>query len=484
MMSKSRTPTPKRNALAAMEAILEEDPLLEQVQTCLESAAASGHADLVASGPPVIVTKDVVDRKAPVSILARKLAVTETSPHPQQHHHVHFYLPEQSGRSGHSGRRLQQRGRELFPDHGRQHLYPTVTIRNEYFRNDHSSRFGHSLHERSFDSTISDHDDHPNKSDHVVRNDLNNDPLFKTNNCDRSNVFGSSMDRIQKLDQAWTNACGRVTKLDQAWNAGGRVLAKSHKSYGNLTKYDHHDPPSHIDHLTTHKTKSGQQFLTHGSWSVPSRKGPHRKFRQLDHSMTTPDHRPTTRPPKLCRSYSDTWFENRPLHDEEYDNYSIAHRSEESLPELKCLQGLQNLNWRLEPKMRALSTPTKDLKKLLKTKSGPNAAMSEITPLIKTYDPDAIVRGLVETNYEANLKKDQWKLSQLTAAILAFAMSILVVVLLCKYVFISDQVQEDPNTYDNWFVLSGCFIGVIIFCYIMTFCTNRADLKILRRERI
>ena len=159
---------------------------------------------------------------------------------------------------------------------------------------------------------------------------------------------------------------------------------------------------------------------------------------------------------------------------------------------LRTLQGIEEINWRLTPVMRALSTPPKDLKKmkgnygtLQNVQASLNLSLSEDEesteniPLLTTYDPDAIVHGLVERTNEREIQRQQSRMKKVLVMVLVFALVILVYLLVEGWV----TCQEYPmsETFLKLIVIFSLILIVLTFSGWMANCHYLSEIRCLRR---
>lgn len=160
------------------------------------------------------------------------------------------------------------------------------------------------------------------------------------------------------------------------------------------------------------------------------------------------------------------------------------------VPSVRSLSYATDLNWRLGPKVRAMSTPKRRFMRR-HTKYGSFESenlISEVSvshwsdesnPLLVTYDPDSIVTGLVETEFESKLKTDQHRVKGITCQVVSFVLVMLTIVLFAKFVVLSSNVEEQQSSYESFYFYISVFIVVVVFCAVMAIWQYKADIKSL-----
>ena len=162
---------------------------------------------------------------------------------------------------------------------------------------------------------------------------------------------------------------------------------------------------------------------------------------------------------------------------------------------LRALQGVEEINWRLTPVMRALSTPTKELRKLTggqnygtlqKVQSHLNTSISdseesttEISPLLTTYEPDAIVQGLLQRTTEREIRTDRNRMCEILLLVLFFALVLFLYLL--EEGWLTSMTYPMNETFLKLILVFSLIIILLIYSGCMANCHYLSEIRCLRR---
>ena len=162
---------------------------------------------------------------------------------------------------------------------------------------------------------------------------------------------------------------------------------------------------------------------------------------------------------------------------------------------LRALQGVEEINWRLTPVMRALSTPTKELRKLTggqnygthqKVQSHLNTSISdseesttEISPLLTTYEPDAIVQGLLQRTTEREIRTDRNRMCEILLLVIFFALVLFLYLL--EEGWLTSMTYPMNETFLKLILVFSLIIILLIYSGCMANCHYLSEIRCLRR---
>ena len=162
---------------------------------------------------------------------------------------------------------------------------------------------------------------------------------------------------------------------------------------------------------------------------------------------------------------------------------------------LRALQGVEEINWRLTPVMRALSTPTKELRKLTrgqnygtlqKVHSHLNTSISdseesttEISPLLTTYEPDAIVQGLLQRTTEREIRTDRNRMCEILLLVIFFALVLFLYLL--EEGWLTSMTYPMNETFLKLILVFSLIIILLIYSGCMANCHYLSEIRCLRR---
>ena len=159
------------------------------------------------------------------------------------------------------------------------------------------------------------------------------------------------------------------------------------------------------------------------------------------------------------------------------------------------MQGVEEINWRLTPVMRALSTPTKELRKLTggqnygtlqKVQSHLNTSISdseesttEISPLLTTYEPDAIVQGLLQRTTEREIRTDRNRMCEILLLVIFFALVLFLYLL--EEGWLTSMTYPMNETFLKLILVFSLIIILLIYSGCMANCHYLSEIRCLRR---
>ena len=162
---------------------------------------------------------------------------------------------------------------------------------------------------------------------------------------------------------------------------------------------------------------------------------------------------------------------------------------------LRALQGVEEINWRLTPVMRALSTPTKELRKLTggqnygtlqKVHSHLNTSITdseesttEISPLLTTYEPDAIVQGLLQRTTEREIRTDRNRMCEILLLVIFFALVLFLYLL--EEGWLTSMTYPMNETFLKLILVFSLIIILLIYSGCMANCHYLSEIRCLRR---
>ena len=162
---------------------------------------------------------------------------------------------------------------------------------------------------------------------------------------------------------------------------------------------------------------------------------------------------------------------------------------------LRALQGVEEINWRLTPVMRALSTPTKELRKLTggqnygtlqKVQSHLNTSISdseesttEISPLLTTYEPDAIAQGLLQRTTEREIRTDRNRMCEILLLVIFFALVLFLYLL--EEGWLTSMTYPMNETFLKLILVFSLIIILLIYSGCMANCHYLSEIRCLRR---
>ena len=204
---------------------------------------------------------------------------------------------------------------------------------------------------------------------------------------------------------------------------------------------------------------------------------------------------------QVCNVLISRFFFSVPEFDYNNEDYEWSYdfqasSTPQSEPEgLRALQGIEEINWRLTPIIRALSTPPKELRKLTGSQnygtlqqvqlhlnssiSDSEESTTEISPLLTTYDPDATVQGLLQRTTESEVRKDRNRMCEILLLVIFLALVLFLYLL--EEGWLTSLTYPMSETFLKLILIFSVIIILLIYSGCMANCHFLSEIRCLRR---